>query len=116
MEQCKHTEWCGGCLYQGMPYEEQLQLKEKEIKTLLKDNGISPKVLASTVGSPDCYRYRNKMEYTFGDLIKDGPMTLGMHKKGNFMSVVTVESCQLVHEDFNLILDATLNFCKTYPK
>ncbi len=116
MELCKHAEWCGGCLYQGMPYEEQLQLKENEIKKLLESNNIVPKVLAPMVGSPDCYRYRNKMEYTFGDLVKDGPMTLGMHRKGNFMSVVTVEACQLVHEDFNIVLEATLEFCKSYPK
>ncbi len=116
MELCKHTEWCGGCLYQGMPYEEQLHLKELEIKKLLEENNIVTKVFASIVGSPSCYQYRNKMEYTFGDLVKDGPMTLGMHRKGNFMSVVTVEACQLVHEDFNFVLDATLEFCKPYPK
>jgi 23S rRNA (uracil1939-C5)-methyltransferase len=116
MEICRHTEWCGGCLYQGLPYEEQLKLKETEIKTLLDSNGIAPKVVAPIVGSPDCYRYRNKMEYTFGDLTKDGPLTLGMHRKGNFMSIVTVDTCQLVHEDFNVVLDATLNFCKQYPK
>ena len=116
MEQCKHTEWCGGCLYQGMPYDEQLQLKQNEMKALLFANGIEPKTVAPIVGSPDCYRYRNKMEYTFGDLVKDGPMTLGMHRKGNFMSVVTVESCQLVHEDFNIVLAAVLRFCEPYPK
>jgi 23S rRNA (uracil1939-C5)-methyltransferase len=116
MVQCKHTEWCGGCLYQGMPYDEQLQLKQNEMKSLLFANGIEPRAVAPIVGSPDCYRYRNKMEYTFGDLVKDGPMTLGMHRKGNFMSVVTVESCQLVHEDFNTVLAATLRFCEPYPK
>lgn len=116
MELCKHTEWCGGCLYQGIPYEEQLRLKETEVKTMLEANGIFPKILAPIVGSPDCYRYRNKMEYTFGDLVKDGPLSLGMHRKGNFMSVVTVEECQLVHEDFNTILNATLAFCESYPK
>lgn len=116
MEICKHTEWCGGCLYQGMPYEEQLQLKENEVRALLEGNGIVAKVFAPIVGSPDCYGYRNKMEYTFGDLTKDGPMTLGMHRKGNFMSVVTVEACQLVHEDFNKVLQATLVYCEPYPK
>ena len=116
MEQCIHTEWCGGCLYQGMPYDEQLKLKQDEVKKLLDINGIEPKVIAPIVGSPDCYKYRNKMEYTFGDLVKDGPMTLGMHRKGNFMSVVTVEACQLVHEDFNMVLEATLNFCEPYTK
>jgi len=51
------------------------------------------------------------MEYTFGDQVKDGEMTLGMHQKGRFMSIITVDECQLVPEDFNLILRTTLNFC-----
>ena len=116
MEICKHAELCGGCLYQGVPYETQLQTKESEVASLLAANGIVPDVLDSIVGSPDIYGYRNKMEYTFGDLVKDGPLALGMHKKGNFMSVVTVDGCQLVHEDFNIVLAATLDFCGHYPK
>ena len=57
------------------------------------------------------------MEYTFGDFVKDGEMTLGMHKKGNFMSIITVDQCQLVDEDFNRILSFTLSFAreKGYP-
>lgn len=116
MEQCKHAEWCGGCTFQGTSYDDQLRVKDQEVKVLLSQNGIEPLFLAPIVGSPDCYRYRNKMEYTFGDLVKDGPMTLGMHRKGNFMSVVTVDGCQLVHEDFNLILKAVLSFCCNYTK
>ncbi len=60
--------------------------------------------------APARYGYRNKMEYTFGDMEKDGPMTLGMHKKKHFMSIVTVDQCQLVHEDFNVILRGVLDF------
>lgn len=116
MELCKHTEWCGGCNYQGIAYEEQLRIKEAEVSDLLSQNGIKPLVLAPIVGSPEWSRYRNKMEYTFGDLVKDGPLTLGMHRKGNFMSVVTVDACQLVDEDFNLVLRAVLDFCHGYTK
>ena len=63
-------------------------------------------------GSPAQYRYRNKMEYTFGDTVKDGPLCLGMHRKKHFMSIVTVDECQLVPEDFNRILSAVLEFCQ----
>ncbi|MBQ6088861.1 MAG: 23S rRNA (uracil(1939)-C(5))-methyltransferase RlmD [Firmicutes bacterium] len=77
-----------------------------------------PEVLDGIEGCPSQYAYRNKMEYTFGDLVKDGEMTLGMHKKGQFMSIITVDHCQLVHPDFNKILRATLDFAieKGYPK
>jgi len=116
MEQCNQTDLCGGCIYQGISYDAQLAQKEAEVRGLLDKNQIAPKVVAPIVGSPVCYRYRNKMEYTFGDFVKDGPMTLGMHRKGNFMSVVTVDECQLVHEDFNVVLGKTLEFCSGYPK
>lgn len=110
MDVCKHDEFCGGCIYQGKEYEEQLKIKEEEVLRLLREKEVSPENIDQIEGCPDRYRYRNKMEYTFGDMVKDGPMTLGMHKKGNYMSIITVDQCQLVDEDFNRILSYTLNF------
>jgi len=52
------------------------------------------------------------MEYTFGNEIKNGEMTLGMHKKDRFMSIITVDGCLLVDPDFNEVLQAVLRFCK----
>lgn len=112
MEICKHNEFCGGCLYQETPYEEQLKIKEQEVLNLLAKKDIQPDELLPIQPGPSQYGYRNKMEYTFGDQVKDGPMTLGMHQKRRFMSIVTVDECQLVHEDFNKILRATLDFCE----
>lgn len=111
MEICKHNEGCGGCIYQEIPYQEQIILKGKEILRLLDEKKISYGKYLGIEGSPKRYAYRNKMEYTFGDEIKNGEMTLGMHKKGRFMSIVTVDECQLVDSDFNEILKATLDFC-----
>ncbi|MBR6472865.1 MAG: 23S rRNA (uracil(1939)-C(5))-methyltransferase RlmD [Firmicutes bacterium] len=115
---CPHDEFCGGCIYQGVPYEEQLRSKEREVRTLLEKNGVCPEVIDPIEGCPSQYAYRNKMEYTFGDLVKDGETTLGMHMKGKFMSIITVDQCQLVHQDFNKILRATLDFVieRGYPK
>ena len=107
---CEHDEFCGGCIYQGVPYSEQLAIKEREVKELFAEKRIRPKTFDPIEGCPDQYRYRNKMEYTFGDMVKDGPMCLGMHKKRNFMSIITVDQCQLVDEDFNRILRFTLDF------
>lgn len=107
---CEHDEFCGGCIYQGVPYSEQLAIKEREVKELFAEKRICPKTFDPIEGCPDQYRYRNKMEYTFGDMVKDGPMCLGMHKKRNFMSIITVDQCQLVDEDFNRILRFTLDF------
>lgn len=111
MDLCKHDEFCGGCIYQGMDYNAQLETKYREVLELLEKNHVEPEKIDTIEGCPNQYHYRNKMEYTFGDLVKDGEMTLGMHKKGQFMSIVTVDQCQLVGDDFNKILSFTLNFC-----
>ena len=117
-ELCPHDEFCGGCIYQGMSYEEQLKTKETDVSFLLKKNNVTPDKADPIEGCPSQYAYRNKMEYTFGDFVKDGETTLGMHKKGHFMSIITVDHCQLVHPDFNVILRATLDFVNEmgYPK
>ena len=107
---CPHSEFCGGCIYQGVPYEKQLAEKEMEVQRIFESKGVVPDKMERIEGCPVQYAYRNKMEYTFGDFVKDGEMTLGMHRKRNFMSIVTVDHCQLVPEDFNLILRAVLEF------
>lgn len=112
MEACKHRADCGGCIYQEIPYQDQIILKGKEVVRLLEEKKVTYEKYLGIEGSPKQYGYRNKMEYTFGDEVKDGEMTLGMHKKGRFMSIVTVEECQLVDPDFNVILKAVLDFCK----
>ena len=117
-EICPHDEFCGGCIYQGASYEEQLRIKESEVRSLLEKNNVVPEKIDPIEGCPCQYAYRNKMEYTFGDLVKGGEITLGMHKKGQFMSIITVDQCRLVHPDFNKILRGTLDFVieKGYPK
>ena len=107
---CRDHEMCGGCVYQGVPYEEQLANKFGEVKSLLDAKSIKYGELLPIQPAPCRFEYRNKMEYTFGDMEKGGPTTLGMHRKKHFMSIVTVDECQLVHEDFNKILRATLEF------
>ena len=107
---CKDMDFCGGCTYQGVPYEEQLANKAGEVRGLLEQKQIQYKELLPIEPAPSVYAYRNKMEYTFGDMEKNGPMTLGMHRKKHFMSIVTVDECQLVHPDFNLVLRAVLDF------
>ncbi len=110
MDICRDSKLCGGCSYQGVPYEEQLKNKEGETKSLLDRKDIRYGEFIEIELAPDRFGYRNKMEYTFGDMEKGGPMTLGMHRKKHFMSIVTVDECQLVHEDFNRVLRAVLDF------
>ncbi len=109
---CPHYDKCGGCARQSVPYEKQLEIKSKAVERLLDNTGIEGYEFLGIKPSPDVYGYRNKMEYSFGDEIKGGEMTLGMHKRGMFNSVVTVNQCKLVEEDFNSILELTLEYFK----
>lgn len=183
-EVCPHFGLCGGCLYQGFPYEEQLRLKEKQVRELLTavigepgdgsekagcagqesgetlrreagfqsaeplsgEEAVRGETAENTegveeaaglsgdgevsfgggavrlrnagrswtfegiIGSPLSERYRNKMEFSFGDEVKDGPTALGMHKRGSFYDIVTVGKCRIVNEDFTKILLCTKEF------
>ena len=107
---CPHFGSCGGCLYQSLPYEEQLRIKESQVKELLDSAVCQPYEWEGILGSPRPEAYRNKMEFSFGDEIKDGPLALGMHKRGSFHDIVTVTECRIVDEDFRKILSTVLGF------
>ncbi len=112
---------CGGCSYQTLPYGEQISLKEKQVRDILKEVYIDTqkpednteafdRLFEGIKPSPRQFAFRNKMEFSFGDIEKDGPMALGMHKRGSFYDIVTVDSCRIVDEDFRLILKTVLDF------
>ena len=108
---CPHFGDCGGCSYQTMSYENQLKLKEDMVKGIL-DNAIKGDYqFEGILGSPVQWGYRNKMEFSFGDEFKDGPLALGMHKKNSFHDIVTVDNCKIVDRDYNIILRCVLDYC-----
>ena len=113
-EPCPHFGMCGGCTYQTVPYEKQLDMKLTQVKKLISDAIGTEKEAGyefiGIYGSPKKSEYRNKMEFSFGDEYKDGPLALGMHKRGSFYDLVTVSDCQIVDEDFRTILKATLDY------
>ena len=107
---CSLSNVCGGCTYADMNYEEQLKLKEDKVFELLKVYMKSDDVWEGIYESPLKHGYRNKMEYSFGDEIKDGPLTLGLHKKKSFYSVINCDECDIVCNDYNRIVKATREF------
>lgn len=106
---CPHFGICGGCSYQTMSYENQLKLKESLVKGLI-DSVTTDYVWEGIHGSPVQEAYRNKMEFSFGDAYKGGPLALGMHKKGSFHDIVDITDCRIVSEDFNRIVTFTREF------
>lgn len=101
---------CGGCIYQFLTYEDQLKLKEKQVLNLFKKAGIDGFKYEGILGSPEVFEYRNKMEYTFGDLKKDGELTLGLHGKNSGFTIINTNNCKIVDEDFNTILDTVVTY------
>ena len=110
---CPAAEHCGGCIYQGVPYSEQYAAKDKSVRRLLEKHKIDEDVYLGMEPAICTGAYRNKMEYTFGDLEKGGELELGMHFKGRFMSIITTDECQLVPASFNKVLRSVLEFCRS---
>ena len=128
---CDHFYSCGGCTYQTFAYTNQLKLKEQMVKELLSEvipslrsesedgNAASTEgatadtssfVWEGVLSSPDQFRYRNKMEFTFGDAEKDGPLTLGLHRRNSTHDIISIDSCALVSPAWNEILKYTQKF------
>ena len=122
---CGEFPDCGGCMYQTMAYEEQLHMKAGQVKSLL-DTAITAAGQVDESGKPDYefegiiespkqWAYRNKMEFSFGDDHLDGPLTLGLHKKGSTYDVLTVDDCKIVHDDFTAVLRLVLDYFTIHP-
>lgn len=109
-EGCSVSDRCGGCSYQTLLYETELLLKGGQIHKLFKEAGLSP--LPAIRRSPLAQAYRNKMEYSFGDPYKGGPLTLGLHQPGHFYDIVPTPDCNIVPPDFNRIRAGVEEFCR----
>ncbi len=113
---CNHFYSCGGCTYQTISYTNQLKLKEQMVKDILKpvidfeDAEKSDFTWEGILGSPSQFRYRNKMEFTFGDEEKDGPLTLGLHRQYSSHDILGIDSCAIVNPAWNEILKYTQKF------
>ncbi len=109
---CSIFPACGGCMYQTMSYEDQMKMKGQQVKEILDAAIVGDYEFEGVKASPKEFRYRNKMEFSFGDEYKDGPLSLGLHKKGSTYDVLTACDCKLVHEDMTKILNCVLAYFK----
>lgn len=106
---CPHFGQCGGCSFNCLPAEVENELKAEQMRRLLEPV-IGGGIFEGVKEPPRQREYRNKMEFSFGDEYKDGPLALGMHRRGSFYDVLTVYECQIVDGDFRKILAAVKNY------
>ncbi|MCR5092982.1 MAG: 23S rRNA (uracil(1939)-C(5))-methyltransferase RlmD [Lachnospiraceae bacterium] len=116
---CTHFSVCGGCSYQTLDAQAELALKEDQVKRLLNpvlerlQTGDDPEKAEEAIwdpplDSPRRFGYRNKMEFTWGDSEKDGPLALGLHRRGSMYDIESVTDCRIVDEDYRKILKTSL--------
>lgn len=107
---CPHFGVCGGCSSQTLTYEKQLELLSEEVKDLFANANLQTGTYEDIAFSELQYEYRNKMEFTFGDMEKGGELTLGMHIKNKSFGIINVDECKIVDEDFRKIIKSTVEY------
>lgn len=124
---CHHFGVCGGCKWQMLPYEKQLEYKHRQVEETLRRIGkVELPGFQPILGAPETVHYRNKIEYTFGtsEFTRDKPVKLtgpeqparpafrgvGFHAKGFFDKIVDIETCYLQAEPTNAIRNAIRAF------
>jgi len=120
---CEHFEFCGGCKWQHMKYEDQLFFKEKEVVNNLKRIGhVELPQITPILGSKKQYFYRNKMEFSFSsnrwltleeinsDEEIDNKNALGFHIAGMWDKILDVNTCHLQEDPSNAIRNSIKEF------
>ena len=119
---CEHFGVCGGCKWQNLPYEKQLEYKQQQVMDALQRIGkVEPEIIRKIISSEKQYFYRNKLEYTFSErrwflpeeidkeeeLEKKG---LGFHIPRMFDKIVDIKKCWLQADPSNEIRLKIRNF------
>jgi len=109
---CQHGgEPCPGAPWQGLPYERQLEVKSEQVDEALRRIGeLEGFELEPIVAAEEQWRYRNKLEYSFGE--EDDQPTLGFHARGRWDLIVDVEDCHLASEGGNAARNAVREWAR----
>jgi 23S rRNA (uracil1939-C5)-methyltransferase len=109
---CAHDgEPCPGAPWQGLPYERQLAQKREQVdEALRRIGGLEGFELEEIEPAVERWRYRNKLEYSFGE--RDGEPILGFHARGRWDLVVDVDDCLLASERGNAARNAVREWAR----
>jgi 23S rRNA (uracil1939-C5)-methyltransferase len=111
-DRCIHEgEPCPGAPWQGLTYERQLTHKSEQVdEALRRIGGLDGFELEQIEPALEQWRYRNKLEYSFGE--RDGEPTLGFHARGRWDLIVDVDDCQLASERGNAARNAVREWAR----
>ena len=109
---CGHSETCGGCEWQAIDYAAQLELKQQQVvESLQHIGGLRDYTLEPIKGMTIPWRYRNKMEFSFGTN-EAGDLLLGLHKRGSWREVSETTDIWLAPEEMNRARQAVATACR----
>jgi 23S rRNA (uracil1939-C5)-methyltransferase len=111
-ERCLHGgDPCPGAPWQGLPYELQLQHKATQVREAMERiGGFEGLEIEPIVPAAEQWRYRNKLEYSFGE--HEDRVVLGFHRRGSWQQVVDVEDCLLASEANNAARNAVRDWAR----
>ncbi|WP_250277421.1 23S rRNA (uracil(1939)-C(5))-methyltransferase RlmD [[Clostridium] colinum] len=109
---CEYSGICGGCTYQNITYDKELEIKKTNVLNILKNENIEDFEFLGINKSPNIDCYRNKMEFSFGDTGKDGELCLGVRKRNSYYEVINASNCKIVSEDIRKIVKCVLDYFK----
>jgi 23S rRNA (uracil1939-C5)-methyltransferase len=122
---CQHFGVCGGCQWQMLPYNLQLQYKQQQVTdNLTRIAKVPLPAIRPIIGADQTTRYRNKIEYTFASKrfllpeelhnpnISSEENVAGFHARGYFDKVVPIFECHLQNEPTNFLRLAVLEYAK----
>ncbi len=108
---CGHAGECGGCEWQTIAYDTQLEFKQRQVvESLAHIGGLTSYELEPIAGMADPWRYRNKMEFSFAE--EDGRLVLGLHRRGSWRDVVEIDDCRLASARLNGARQAVADACR----
>jgi 23S rRNA (uracil1939-C5)-methyltransferase len=109
---CGHTADCGGCEWQTLAYEAQLEFKQQQVvESLMRLGHLDGYELEPIRGMAEPWRYRNKMEFSFGE-DDDGRVLLGLHRRGSWREIVETTDCLLASERMNRARQTVADECR----
>lgn len=103
---------CGGCTWQHIPYEAQLEAKRSIVRDSVERlGGLENVEIRPVVPSPRPFHYRNKMEFSFGS-DEEGRAIVGFHRPGRWQDILEIRRCWLHPEEFDRVLETVSGWAR----